>query len=359
MDALGRLERAKELLDDNLPRQALELLRVPVPPLLADEKDFLAAEGLRAEGYFTLAAKRYELVLRRVRPAQDPELWVDSCLGFVRVMRSLGETAAARRRWDEAAKAVKKLKLSQYADSLLLEKALLDRADGFYEKALVPLQKLLGKFHKEKDWSGAGFLLWAIGGARRFMGDLAGAERDFLAGLAAFKRAGDKAGMGYALFGLGGVSRILGKLKQSRDYYAAAGERFKHTQDIFGQAYAHCGLANVLRQQGLLDQARAHYLKSWALYSKLDDRVDLAYVDWGLGKIALQKGELKEAEKLLRRALKAFAKSNETRGVVLSEMSLSGVLHSLGRTAAAESYFNSACARARKARTYTHLEIFT
>lgn len=359
MDALGRLERAKELLDDNLPRQALKLLRVSFPPLLADEKDFLTAEGLRAEGYFALAAQRYEQVLRRVRPAQDSELWADSCLGFVRVMRSLGETAAARRRWAEAAKVVKKLKLSQYADSLLLEKALLDRADGFYEKALITLRRLLVKFRREKDWSGQGFLLWAIGGARRFKGDLAGAEYDFLKGLYAFKRARDKAGMGYALFGLGGVSRILGKLKQSRDYYAAAGERFKLTQDVFGQAYAHCGLANVLRQQGLLNKAKAHYLKSWALYFKLNDRVDLAYVDWGLGKIALQKGELRDARMLFRRALNAFAKAKETRGVVLSEMSLAGVLHSLGRTAEGERFFKSACARARKARIYTHLEMFT
>lgn len=357
LDYALSLERARELLDSGRPAEALKLLRAPFPPALSLEKHFLCAEGLRAQGYFSRATPYYAWILRRP-PGKDPSLWLESCLALAGIKRSLGDTAAARRLISQGLRLLRKAD-SQAREGFELESALIDRAQGLYRQSLARLRKFLVKFRLREDWAGAGFALWAMGGARRFSGDLKGSQRDFFSSLAAFRRAGDEAGTAYALFGLGGVTRIRGLLRQSQAYYARAGRLLNKSQDLFGQAYAHCGLANVLRQRGDLRRARRHYLRSHALYSRLGDRIDLAYVDWGLGKVALQLGELRNAKGLFQKALAAFSSGGEERGRVLAEISLAAVLHASGKTARAEALFEDAVQRARKAGLHAHLEVFT
>lgn len=357
-DAFLRLERAKELLDEGRASRALSLLRAFAPGPLAAEKTFLTAEGYRAQGCFVRCAPYYGRLLRR-SPGKDPSLWLESCLALASVWRSLGRTEEARRLVRRGSRLAAKRRLADCRERFDLESALIDRASGLYRESLPRLGRFLSRFRRRGDWEGAGFVLWACGGARRFSGDLEGSRRDFSQALSAFRKAGDEGGMAYALFGLGGVSRIMGRLKDSREFYSRALERLKSGEDFFGLAYAHCGLANVLRQQGDLRRARSHYLRSHELYSRLGDRIDLAYVDWGLGKVALQTGDMGAAQSHFRRALAAFARGGEARGEVLSEMALSGLLHARGRTARAEALFRKAWRRARAAGLYSHLEIFT
>ena len=358
MQAPERLERAKELLDGGRPAQALSLLKAPVPPIFRPERDYLRAECLRGQGYFLRAAALYRRLLSR-SSAADPAMKVESCLSLASVLRSLGEVVRARRVWRRGHGIVRAGKLAGYDERFALEDALIDRALGRYGQSLGKLAPLLSLFRRQGDRSAEGFVLWAMGGARRFSGDLAGSEKDFRASLSAFERAEDETGRAYALFGLGGVTRMRGDFKASRASYARAGRHLEGTQDVFGRAYAHCGLANALRQVGDFSRARAHYLLSHKLYRSLDDKVDLAYVDWGLGKVAIQTGKLAEAESRLRRALEAFKRYREQRGLVLSEGTLACVLHARGKTAEAEGLFARSLRRARAAGLHAHLEIFT
>ncbi len=353
-----RLERAKGLLQDGKPQSALKLLKGAFPSVLSRDKDYLAAEALRDQGFFDRALTLYRRVLAG-SGRDDPSLWLDSCLGAVKALRSLGQVAEGRRILERGLALARRCRLTSYRWQLGLEEALLDRAEGRYARSIKKLTPFLTDFKKEGDWAGAGYILWALGGARRFSGDLESSRRDFTKSLYFFKRGKDSSGMAYALFGLGGVTRIQGRLEEAERHYTAAGKRLAGGSDIFGRAYAHCGLANVLRQRGRLQAARKLYLLSHALYSRLEDRVDLAYVDWGLGKIALHEGKLREADNRLRTALKAFAAGNEVRGVVLSENALAALLHARGKTVRAEALFDRAVRRARQAGLHAHLEIFT
>ena len=339
------------------PKAALRLLG-GAPALIRPERDFLRAEALRAQGYFAKASEVYRKLLARP-PAADRALWLDCCLALASVHRSLGAVKPARRLWARGRSLMRTRGLSSYSERFELEDALIDRAAGLYPRSIGKLSRLLDRFRAERDWSAAGFVLWALGGARRFSGDLEGSRRDFSASLACARRGGDAAGMAYALFGLGGVLRIQGSFDRARASYAEASRRLARTDDVFGKAYAHCGLANVLRQKCLWSLAERHYNLAHKLYSSLGDAVDLAYVDWGLGQVHLRRGELKSAEKRFRLALAGFAAFDERRGEVLSEHSLAAVLHALGRTAQAEALFDRAVRRGRHAGLPAHLEIYT
>jgi tetratricopeptide (TPR) repeat protein len=275
------------------------------------------------------------------------------------IARSLGGVAEGRRWLAKGLAGARKLGDDDLLDAYALEDAMLDRAQGRFPRAIAKLSAFLRRYERERDWQAAGFVLWALGGARRFAGDLAGSERDFDESLRHAKRAGDPAGQAYALFGLGGVTRIRGRLKDSERHYRDAGRRLARTDDVFGKAYAECGLANSLRQQGRWAEARGHYRRSHGLYSSLGDAVDLAYVDWGLGQVALKLGDLREAGRRLEGALRAFSKANEERGIALSRTALASLWHATGRTRAAEKLFDLAVRDGRRAGLHAHLETFT
>ena len=323
----------------------------------ASQRLFVRAESLREQGFFERSARLYKRIMNGV--AKRSPLWLDSCLSLASIRRSLGQTRAASRLVKEGLVLARRAGDADLIERFELESALVDRAHGRYRQSLEKLERFLVLFKRRKDSAGTAFILWATGGARRFSGDLKGAEADFLASLAAAKRARDKAGQAYALFGLGGITRIRGKIKASKKYYSAAGRILEETDDLFGKAYAHCGLANALRQNGEWVLAQKHYGKSHKLYSRLGDKIDLAYVDWGLGKLALQKGDFSRAASFLKRALAAFSRGGEARGVVLSEHSLAQLLHARGDKKAAEALFDKAVRRSRAAGLSAHLEIFT
>ncbi|MDE2038504.1 MAG: tetratricopeptide repeat protein [Elusimicrobia bacterium] len=355
MDFARRLEQAQRLMEEGRPAAALRLLAGRWPGALSTEAAFLRAEALRGQGYFRRAAQLYQALLAGGQA--DPALAIEAGLGLASVHRSLGEVAAARARLRRAWAAAKRR--GEPAWRFELEEAMIERAAGRWAGCLLKLTRLLRRACGAGDWQAAAFLLWARGGARRFSGDLAGAEGDFKRSLTMAGRAGDASASAYALFGLGGVSRIQGRLRDSERFYARAGRALAGADDLFGRAYAHCGLANALRQQGRLSEAQRLYLRAHVLYSKLGDAVDLAYVDWGLGKIALQRGRLPEAVSRLSLALKAFEAASENRGAALSRLALAGARHAQGRGAQAERLFDSGLRRSRRAGLHAHLESYT
>lgn len=353
--AVLRLDRAKELLDQGSFARALALLEKPLPKEFRPEGDMVKAECLRSRGYLAQAAALFRGLVDGLN-APDRSSWLDCCLGLVACLRSLGETDEARRYWALGRKVARTKEALERFD---LEGALVERAAGDFPSSIRKLRRHLARYKAERDWVGAGYILWALGGALRFAGDLEASRRAFREGLALCRRAGDGPGQAYALFGLGGATRIQGRFAEAEAYYARALKAMAGTDDVFGQAYAHCGLANVIRQRGRLSEAERHYLKAHRLYTSIGDPVDLAYVDWGLGQVHLRRGELGPAEKRFRIALKGFTAGGETRGVVLCETSLAALLHAQGRTAEAEKLFAGAVRRARGAGIHTHLELFT
>ena len=361
MPDVSILERAWDCLSQEKPGSALRILNARIPKEAACERDFLAAEAWRAMGYFSKAEAFYWKVLRRSSAGQD--LCADSALGMAAINRSLGRVARARKFLRLARRCSKSLS-GDYPRRLELEDALIDRGQGLYSKCLTRLTGLLAAFKAEQDFASAAFVLWAMGGARRFSGDFAGSRRDFEQSLAYARRAAraaaaSKSAQAYAFLGLGGVSRVAGRPGDSKRFYARAARLLSGTQDIFGQAYAECGLANALRQAGDYAQAQARYRRAYQLYSSLGDKVDLAYVDWGLGQVALHLGDAKAARQKFARALAEFVKAGETRGVVISRQALAYALHAAGRTKPAETLFNQALASSRRAKIYAHLEALT
>lgn len=359
MNPLDRLEAARAALAGDAAR-ALRLLpgarALPAP--LRAERDFVEAEGLRAQGFFKASERLYSSVLARCRSAADAALRAEAALGSASGLRAVGDTAGARARLALARSSARSAGLGLDA-RLGLEEALVLRAAEKYDAALKRLKPLLAGALKSRSHSEAAFLLWAIGGAYRFQGRLAEAEAAFSRSHALAAKAGDPVGRGYALFGLGGATRVRGELSASDRHYRAAGRLFSGTSDVFARAYAACGGANALRQLGRLDEAERGYKLAYNLYSSLGDPVDLAYVDWGWGEVRLKRGSLRQALARFAAAEKAFRAGHETRGVVLCLHSRARALHGLGRTAQAERLFSEGVALARRAKIHTHLESFT
>ncbi|MDD5630217.1 MAG: hypothetical protein PHU21_14210, partial [Elusimicrobia bacterium] len=213
-----RLERAKELLDEGAFSRALAVLKGTLPKAFRPEGDMLRAECLRGRGHLTAAAALYRGLVDRLY-APDRASWLDCCLGLVACLRSLGQAAEARRYWAVGRKVAATKELRDRFD---LEGALIDRAAGDFPASLRRLRRHLARFRGERDWAGAGYALWAIGGALRFAGDLGASRRAFLQSLALSRRARDASGQAYALFCLGGVTRIQGGLSEAEGYYARA-----------------------------------------------------------------------------------------------------------------------------------------
>lgn len=360
MNAIDRLDAARSALSEDAAR-ALRLLPSAsrLPQVLRVERDLVAAEGNRAMGFFSAAEALYSSVLARARGAAEAALRAEAALGSASGLRALGNTAAASRRLVTARAAARSSGLAGFGERLELEEALVLRAEEHYGEAVSRLLPLLSKALRRRAYDEAAFLLWAIGGARRFQGRLAEAEAAFRRSFSLAHRAGDPAGQGYALFGIGGAARVRGDLKGSERAYGKAAQLFAGSSDLFACAYAACGRANALRQLGRLGEAERGYRRAHALYSRLGDAVDLAYVDWGWGEVLLRRGALQAALKRLSAAEGAFRSGGETRGVVLSLQSRARLLHSLGRTPQAERLFARGLALARKAGIHTHLEFFT
>jgi hypothetical protein len=89
------------------------------------------------------------------------------------------------------------------------------------------------------------YILWALGGARRFSGDLSGSLKDYRSSLALAGKAKDPMGQGYAMLGLGGIERIKGNLSAALAWYLRSKNAFARTSSpkpmpSAGQATA-CG----------------------------------------------------------------------------------------------------------------------
>ncbi|MFA5139502.1 MAG: tetratricopeptide repeat protein [Elusimicrobiota bacterium] len=352
MRALDRLEQCREMAASE-PQQALSLLpgRGALPAALRPERDFVAAEACRAMGLFKRSEALYRRVLRAADRGQDSVLWAEAALGSASGLRAVGETRSARR----LLKAAGALHIAVFERRLQLEEALVIRAEGRYGESIRRLSKLLRGADREE----TAYLFWAIGGARRFAGDLSASRRAYLRSLDQARRCRDLSGVGYACLGLGGVCRIEGLLERSASYYRRAARVFRGTSDLFAKAYALCGLANACRQLGRLQEAARLYGRARPLYAALGDKPDLAYVDWGLGKTHLMRGDLRRAEARFRLSSKLFRESGEARGEVLSGLALSSALHSMGRTTEAERVFSAAYRLGRRTGLHAHLEIFT
>lgn len=359
MNAIDRLEKARELIESGELRGALAALppRTSLPAALRAERDLAEADALRGQGFFSRSEKAYRRVLSAARG--DAALWLEAALGSAAGLRAVGRPAGAERLLDAAARLARREKASWALSRIRLERALVARARGRWSVALPELRAMAAKAIRESEWSEASFLLWAIAGALRFSGDLEGSRSAFERSLTLARRSRDLSAEGYAVLGLGGVTRIQGDLARSGRYYAQAMKSFARTDDRFAQAYAHCGLANSLRQRGLRVEAERHYRSAYRLYASLGDRVDLAFVDWGLGKLRLDSGRAAEAIAYFRRAIPAFASGEELRGECLAELTLAQALHSVGRTREAEPLFDRAVRRGRAGRLHAHLELYT
>lgn len=315
------------------------------------------AEALRAKGRLAQAAAAYERMLEN--RGASPRDKLKAHIALAALDRSLGFAARSRGHILAGLRLARRLEATEDIELLRLEQAMLLRAEGRYAESLDQLGRFLDLFRRRGDWEGAGFVLWAMGGALRFSGNLEGSQRAFLRSIEAFRRARDSSGSRYAVLGLAGLKRIRGDVEGSRRLYAGALGKARSDGDLFGLAYAHCGLANALRQLGRMSEARSHYRSSGRLYRRLGDAVDGAYVDWGMGQVEWRSGRPARAGRLFARALAAFKGARETRGEVLALMALASIRYLNGHRPEGIALYERAARAARKAGILTPLEFFT
>ncbi len=344
----------EQLLDDNQPSRALELLTA------ARTKDargwFLTGEAQRQLGSFETALKSYA---RGLSLADEAELRMDTLLAMAACYRTLGHSAAAYELADETLEIAQELEYDEYVVRAMQEMGMALRAWGRLEEALELLDAVLAAYTQEKDYAGMSFIHWAKGGIFRLQGLFEEGISQFKKAISFAKKSGDAISEAYGYCGLAGISRICGKVDECVKNYKLAEKIFKKSEDLFGKAYTNCGMANGLRQQGKYDEALRHYNVADKLYSSIHDTVDLGFVKWGRADILRRKNKMQDALKDLEEAKALFDNSDEMRGQILTKLSLAQVLYALGRTEEAEALYEAGVKQARAEKLHTYLESYT
>jgi tetratricopeptide (TPR) repeat protein len=349
------IENIEILLNDGKFAKALKAIKKIKPGAGRGRWLFLKGEALRGLGLFGEALKEYALARKAAKG--DEELVLEALLSSARCSRALGSERDALSSAKTALELAKRLDL--YVTEAELEWALALRLVGRLGDAACLLEKLYKGYKKERDISGAAFVLWALGGLYRLQGRYGEGIAAFEGSLKAAKMDKDGAAEGYALFGLGGLLRVAGFMGRALDCYVRARKFFAGTDDTFAKAYAECGTANVLRQLGRLEESYAGYVRAHKLYSGLSDWADLGFVEWGMGEIKKKNGDFPAALKHYNSAAKLFKGRSEPRGEALTLLSLANLYYLLGQTARAEQQHAAAMCHIRRHALHTHLETFT
>ncbi|MBU2574446.1 MAG: tetratricopeptide repeat protein [Elusimicrobia bacterium] len=353
---IEELEKAEDLTEAGKINAAFAVLKnMGRPKGFEGRWYYLNGEAWRLKGIFNKAIAAYESALTYGVP--NAGLLCQALIRTAACHRALGREKQA------FAFASAAVKASGKAPALIaeakLELAMAYRLKGDFRKAAAMLESLLRAYLKEKDYSAAAFILWALGGLYRLQGRYALSIEAFKLSGAYAAKARDSASRGYALFGLGGVLRVAGFMKPARAAYVQARKLFLKTEDTFARAYAECGLANVLRQEGDLAGALKGYRLAHRLYSEIGDKPDLGFVEWGLGEVFKKRGEFKKAMSSFKAARRLFEGNGEPRGEVLTALSLANVHYLEGRTVEADKLYFAAVTKAKKHGLHTYLESFT
>ena len=348
------LSALEEMLEENRPSEALEKL------LAVRNKDaaawFLTGEAQRQLGSFEGALKSYAVALQTV---DEAETRMDALLAMAACYRTLGHSAAAYELAEDALKMAQELEYDEFTIRAMQEMGMALRAWGRLEEALDLLDAVLSAYTQLKDYAGMSFIHWAKGGIFRLQGHFQEGIAQFKQAISLAKKAGDDISLAYGYCGLAGISRICGKIDDCVKNYKLAEKIFRKSEDLFGKAYTNCGMANGLRQQGKYDEALRHYNVADKLYSAINDTVDLGFVKWGRADILKRKNKMEAALKDLQEARVLFDNSDETRGQILTKLSLAQVLYALGQTQEAEELYEAGVAQARAEGLHTYLESYT
>ncbi len=348
------LAEIEVLLEDNRPSDALKKLTA------ARTKNasawFLTGEAQRQLGSFEDALKSYAKALG---VAEEAETRMDVLLAMAACYRTLGHSSAAYELAEDALKMAQELEYDEFIVRAMQEMGMALRAWGRLEEALDLLDAVLSAYTQQKDYAGMSFICWAKGGIFRLQGHFEEGIAQFKKAITLAQKAGDDISVAYGHCGLAGISRICGKIDDCVKNYRLAEKIFRKSEDLFGKAYTNCGMANGLRQQGKYDVALRHYNVADKLYSAINDTVDLGFVKWGRADILKRKNKMAAALKDLEEAKALFDNSDETRGQILTKLSLAQVLYAMGRTDEAEELYDAGVKQARAEGLHTYLESYT
>lgn len=377
---MDKLSHYDDLLDNNKPAEVLASLGKYKGN---DGKIyFIIAEARRMLGHFEEAIVLYNKALKLYKPIKlkkgvlentQEELDLnyvtsraDMQIALAKCYRTLGNAKKAYDIAEIAYKAAQNppcgLKAGDFIDFEMLalqEMAMALRAYGKLDESLVMLNEVMEYYKNQKDFSGQGFIHWAIGGICRLKGQFKEGILNFKEAIKLAKKGHDAISEAYGYCGLAGISRIAGDVKGCVDNYLKAEKIFKNTDDVFGKAYTNCGMANGLRQLGEYDAAFKRYIKADALYSSINDTVDLGFVKWGKADVLKRRDKLEEALAELKAAKKLFASSDEIRGQILTEIALAQVIYAMGDKKQADIIYDKAVIRAKEEGLHTYLESFT
>lgn len=350
---MEEIEKIKNLIELENFNLALKELKKNKDKIEKAEYHFYFAEILRIQGLLHLAINQYKKSLK-FNPSKILKIEILNKLSSC--FRAIGNKKEALKFCELALKICLKNKISQ--ENTLLEKAMILRLSGEYDKAIKIFNKLIKIYSIKKDLAGISYIYWASGGIYRLKGKFKESIEYFQKSFEIAKKIQDKDLKAYALFGLAGVLRVAGNIEKSFLTYKKA-QKLISKNDIFGKAYSFCGMANSLRQQGKLEAAFKLYMRSNQLYKLTGDKPDLGFTYWGMGEILKKKGDFKKALKYFITAEKLFKSGYEKRGEILNLISMAQTIYLMGKIKKAQKLFDKAYKLSKKEKLNTYLEIFT
>ena len=287
-----------------------------MPTRPASQRLFALGERARSRSRFADALDYYREAIQAAKTERVEVRQLDAQLGAADCLRMQGRYGLAARAYERARRLAERIDDTQgKADSLaglgLSVRARENPAHG------LPYLNEAGRLYR-----GAGvreresFISWALGSTYRFCGDLRKARTHFTRALRLAVRAGDAGAAGYAMCGLGGASRLMGRFAETQQHYADARDVFEAEDDVYGRAYACCGLGNAARMRGEFSAALRLFRTAERLYTRIGDKASFAYTVWAMATVHKMRRDYVRSAAAFRRALHLFRQTKDVRGAV-------------------------------------------
>jgi class 3 adenylate cyclase/tetratricopeptide (TPR) repeat protein len=279
---------------------------------------------------------------------QPPSRLASLTLRLGEVSMLLGETAAARERFEESLTLARQLNDPQRSVDALNMLGRLEMARGEHDKAMTLYRECLSLAETHEHRLGMAQTLNNMGLVERQRGNYTQAEAYFTQSLQIHSEIANQGGVAGALTNLGQMARVRGKLADATTY-------FEHALILFRKLHSQTNIAHVLNQlgvvaetRGLYNEAENHFQEALEIYRDIGHRAGMAWSLSNLGDCALLRGDYETAGSLFHDSLDLRRALGDQGGLIWDWVSLGRVMLGFGNIAEAKQYFHEAIQLAQR-----------